>query len=167
MISLSKRDQWVLFFLLVLICLLRSYYLSEPRRAEPVKEGVFKNLQTVTKEERNPQMIQQVPGGLPSPVVADAADVNAPLSDEDQYLFEVDLNVVGLTELSLLPGIGPRLAIAIIELREAKGGFRRPDEIMQVPGIGPKTFAKVERFLVVGDQVPVAKPTVVNKTIAD
>jgi competence protein ComEA len=52
----------------------------------------------------------------------------------------VAVNTAGLTELTVLPGIGEKKARAIIEYREANGPFRALSDLLKVPGIGPKTL---------------------------
>lgn len=47
-------------------------------------------------------------------------------------------------ELALLPGIGPHLARAIVATREKRGPFTGPEDLLQVPGIGP---AHLQRLL--------------------
>jgi competence protein ComEA len=42
-----------------------------------------------------------------------------------------------------LPGIGPAKAKAIVERREAMNGFRAIDDLLDVPGIGPKTLERL------------------------
>ncbi|RKY99472.1 MAG: hypothetical protein DRQ04_07485 [Candidatus Hydrothermota bacterium] len=53
-------------------------------------------------------------------------------------IYPIDLNSAGLDELVLLPGIGEKTAHRIIELRKKMGGFRSIEELLDVPGIGPK-----------------------------
>jgi len=55
----------------------------------------------------------------------------------------VDLNRATLAELDTLPGVGPATATAIIAWRDENGGFRRVDDLLEVPGIGP---ARLERL---------------------
>ena len=54
-----------------------------------------------------------------------------------------DLNRASLAELDRLPGIGPVLARRIVEHRERHGAFRSPDELLAVPGIGPRLFERL------------------------
>ena len=42
------------------------------------------------------------------------------------------------TALQALPGVGPALARRIVAHREAHGPFRRPADLLRVPGIGAK-----------------------------
>lgn len=52
----------------------------------------------------------------------------------------IDINRASVSRLEELPGIGPGKAKAIAEYRERNGPFRKPEELMKVKGIGPKTY---------------------------
>lgn len=72
----------------------------------------------------------------------------------------VDINLASAEELDLLPGVGPSLAGAIIEHRKKKGPFWSVDELLEVPGIGPKTLERLRPLLVVRPETgPSAKPS--------
>ena len=51
----------------------------------------------------------------------------------------VNLNTATIEQLCLLPGVGPRTAERIVELRR-KRPFRQSSEVLRVKGIGPKFF---------------------------
>ncbi len=53
----------------------------------------------------------------------------------------VDLNRATAAELEQLPGIGPSLAAAIVTWRTDHGPFKRIDDLLDVPGIGPAKLA--------------------------
>jgi competence protein ComEA len=59
----------------------------------------------------------------------------------------VNLNTATVTELMQLPRIGQKTAERIITFRKQHGGFQRPEEIMNVKGIGEKSYAKLKPFL--------------------
>ena len=61
----------------------------------------------------------------------------------------VDVNRAGADELVALPGIGPVTARRIVESRETDGPFGRPEDLMRVQGIGPKTFARIAALVTV------------------
>lgn len=60
---------------------------------------------------------------------------------------DVDINTADKDMLTLLPGIGPVTAEAIIAYRKANGSFKSIDELTKVKGIGEKTLLKLKPFL--------------------
>lgn len=63
----------------------------------------------------------------------------------------INLNSATLEELDSLPGIGPAKARAIIEYRTAAGGFYSTEELLEVKGIGRKTFERLKDRITVGN----------------
>jgi len=61
----------------------------------------------------------------------------------------VDLNSASLGDLESLPGIGRRTAERIIEYRQKSGGFKKIEELMNVKGIGEKSFLKLKPLIAV------------------
>ena len=57
---------------------------------------------------------------------------------------QVDLNTATVEELERLPEVGPSLAQRIMEYRRTFGAFRRTEDLLQVPGIGPKTYEALQ-----------------------
>lgn len=64
--------------------------------------------------------------------------------------FKIDLNRASMQELLRLPHVGPAMAGRIIELRLQRGHFGKPEEILDVPGIGPKTWEDMKDRVMVG-----------------
>ncbi len=62
----------------------------------------------------------------------------------------VNINTATTAELETLPRIGPVTAQRIVEYREANGSFESIEDIEDVPGIGPVTFAGLEYLITVG-----------------
>lgn len=56
----------------------------------------------------------------------------------------VNINLASKLELEVLPAIGPVTAQKIIDYRNTKGAFRSKQEIMEVSGIGVKTYEKIK-----------------------
>ncbi len=61
----------------------------------------------------------------------------------------LDLNRATAEELQALPGIGPVTAGRIVAWREENGGFRAPDQLMEVSGVGERTFARLAPLVTV------------------
>jgi competence protein ComEA len=62
----------------------------------------------------------------------------------------VNINLATLEQLDALPEIGPITAQNIIDFRKANGPFGRIEDILDVPGIGPKTFDQLKDLITVG-----------------
>jgi len=61
----------------------------------------------------------------------------------------LNLNTADLKTLQTLPGVGPALAQRIVEYREKHGGFKKIEDLMNVQGIGEKTFLKLKPLIMV------------------
>jgi len=67
-------------------------------------------------------------------------------ADEPSQITKLDINTASETELIKLPGIGEKLAKAIIEYRAQKP-FTKEKEIIKVKGIGGKTYEKIKNLI--------------------
>lgn len=59
----------------------------------------------------------------------------------------ISLNKADVKTLEQLPGIGPKTAAKIIEYRQSIGKFRMLDELLKVKGIGNSKFSKIKKYL--------------------
>ena len=62
---------------------------------------------------------------------------------------QININIAPPAELERLPRIGPAMARRIVAYRERYGPFRRPEDLMRVRGIGPKTYERLAPLVVV------------------
>ena len=86
--------------------------------------------------------------GLALPVFAMTLQKDGPIG-------QVNINTATRTELIQIPKIGEKMADQIVEFRKANGPFKRIEEIMNVKGMGEKTFLSIKQYLTVGAQKPV------------
>jgi competence protein ComEA len=59
----------------------------------------------------------------------------------------LSINTATAEELDGLPGVGPKIAQAIVEYRKTHGLFTFPEDLLLVPGIGPKKLAALRSHI--------------------
>ena len=64
-------------------------------------------------------------------------------------LLALNLNTATPKQLEALPGVGPVLAKRIVDFSEKKGGYRRIEELLAIPGISEKKFKVLRDHLTV------------------
>jgi len=62
----------------------------------------------------------------------------------------ININTATVEQLDALPSIGPVTAQSIVTYRQQHGPFQHIEDIMNVPGIGPITFEKIQKLITVG-----------------
>ncbi len=84
---------------------------------------------------------------------------------QEDVVIKVDIRSASTTELSTLPGVGPKRAAAIISYRE-QSQFQTTLELMKIKGIGQKTFDKMRPNLIFfgADSTAVVEPDMVKST---
>jgi comEA protein len=84
-------------------------------------------------------------------VTAAATSVEARQRDTQSQVASAPINLNSATQADLekLPGIGAATAKAIIEYRQKNGGFKKVEELMNVKGIGEKSFLKLKTLVTV------------------
>ena len=113
---------------------------------------IVRDLQRVIGDEAAAQ-VRGVEGRLPDLALACVGTVasaqEAPASSTKPAAPVVNLNTATVADLERLPGIGPKVAARIVEYRTKKGPFRKTEELMNVQGIGEKSFLKLRSQLTV------------------
>lgn len=61
----------------------------------------------------------------------------------------VNLNIADAAALDTLPGVGPALAERILAWRDTNGRFSAVEDLLQIAGIGDKTFAELKDLVTV------------------
>ena len=113
--------------------------------AEPLADGV--HIHVATKGEREKNNSVNIPGVPERP-----SQVNGVTSSPSQSSGNlVDVNNASEIELQRLNGIGPAMAKRIIEYRQAHGAFSRPEDLLNVRGIGQATLNKIRSQIFIGN----------------
>jgi competence protein ComEA len=64
---------------------------------------------------------------------------------------KINLNDASAEQLQMLDGVGPATASAIVEYREANGGFESVNELKSVKGIGDKKMQSLSDDVTVSE----------------
>jgi competence protein ComEA len=82
---------------------------------------------------------QRTPPAVPTTPAPASAPTTPPLN----------LNTATAAELEKLPGVGPAVAARILEYRQKNGGFKKIEDLMNVRGIGEKSFLRLKPLITV------------------
>ncbi|MBR1989658.1 MAG: helix-hairpin-helix domain-containing protein [Firmicutes bacterium] len=85
--------------------------------------------------------------GEPSAAASESSDSQSTQSGITNG--KVNLNLAGSATLQTIPGIGPSKADRIIDYRNTNGRFRKIEDIMNITGIGEKTFESIKDYITV------------------
>ena len=61
----------------------------------------------------------------------------------------LNLNSATSAQLEALPGIGAKMAERIVEYRQKNGSFKKVEDLMNVQGVGEKSFLKLKPLITV------------------
>ena len=64
----------------------------------------------------------------------------------------INLNSATATQIATLPGIGQKTAELVVQYRQKNGPFKKIEEIMNVKGIGEKSFLRIKDRLTVATE---------------
>jgi competence ComEA-like helix-hairpin-helix protein len=75
------------------------------------------------------------------------------------FYYRIDINNTDQSELTLIPGIGPRLSEAIVRQHEERGCFRTVSDLLCVKGLGPEKTSEIAKWILRDEHgnLPVAK----------
>jgi competence protein ComEA len=69
----------------------------------------------------------------------------------------VNLNLATVAQIASLPGIGPKTADLIVQYRQKNGPFKKIEEIMNIRGVGEKSFLRIKHRLTVAAKPEASK----------
>lgn len=68
----------------------------------------------------------------------------------------ININSADASQFALLPRVGPKAAERIVAYRKENGPFKKTTDLMQVKGIGDKTFEMLAPYLVLEGKTTLA-----------
>ena len=77
----------------------------------------------------------------------DSANTSHP--NETVSIVKVNINRADLEQLTVIPGIGSKMAQRIIDYRIQHGPFKRVEDLIRIKGIGEKKLAKMRQWVVI------------------
>jgi competence ComEA-like helix-hairpin-helix protein len=69
---------------------------------------------------------------------------------------KVNINQASAAQIAFLPRIGAKVAARVVEYRKSNGPFARPEDLMEVQGIGEKLFVTLKPYVAVSGPTTLA-----------
>jgi competence protein ComEA len=82
-------------------------------------------------------------------LVADTSAASAPGG-------KVNINQASASQIAMLPRIGEKVATRVLDYRKAHGPFAKPEDLMEVKGIGEKLFLTLKPYIAVSGPTTLA-----------
>ncbi|HVR97878.1 MAG TPA: helix-hairpin-helix domain-containing protein [Thermoanaerobaculia bacterium] len=76
----------------------------------------------------------------------------------------VNINSADVSQLALLPRVGPSVAQRIVEHRKQNGAFKAPEDLMLVRGIGEKTFQLIKPYVAISGETTLKEKVKASRT---
>lgn len=152
-------------YLIIVLLLVYFLYIQEPKIeyvTETCNEGTIYveikgevNNQGVYEVELGTRLIHvvELAGGITENADILSINLSQKLKDEDVIVVGgiedkahnfINLNTATKDELMMLPSLGEKKALAIIEYRELHGPYKTIEDVMNVTGIGESIFASIK-----------------------
>jgi competence ComEA-like helix-hairpin-helix protein len=140
-VKITKPELFALLFTWTLLVFLGGVYLG--RTTE-------RGLITISTSSVSP-VTSVLEDSLETEEAAEAAASTEASAEASPEAGKLNLNTATLEELETLPEVGPVLAQRILDFREEYGGFIVVEELLEVPGIGDKTYEAIQNLVDVRD----------------
>lgn len=122
--KITGLERGVLLLTLLFVLFTVGWFVADNRHDSPVQ------VESTGGQQMPPPVIEE-----PAPGILDGE--------------RIDINSAIAADLTRLPGIGQVKAEAIVQYREENGAFVVKEDLMNVSGIGEKTFANLEAYITV------------------
>lgn len=136
----TKEEQKILLFIIgfTLIGLFVNVYNSNRHGKEVFEKFEKNNIDSILVEIFSKEKL-------------DTLDVSHSRTPKKKVLSKKSININNATveELRMLPGIGEKTALSIIEYREKYGKFNKIEDIMKIPRIGQKIFDNIKEYITI------------------
>jgi competence protein ComEA len=86
---------------------------------------------------------------MAGPVARAFAEDRPPQPSSQTAAPALNLNTATQADLEKLPGVGAATAKQILEYRQKNNGFKKVEELMNIKGIGEKSFLKLKPLVTV------------------
>lgn len=151
----KRATIFIAFGMVIMLCL--SLFIVMHKNSDEVNNTIInitESSESTLADAEKEQLSESLSSISENATVIQSENNKSEISENNcDSVLHININTADSTELQQLKGIGEIIAGRIVEYRNTNGSYQNIEEIMNVSGIGEKTFADIYEYIYVDNPV--------------